>query len=56
MTGEEIDYEATCPCGYVLVAPRGRIMRGSAAWSRSNGAGRAAALARAARERREAES
>lgn len=51
--GQRCDYEATCQdpnCGYVLVAPGGRAMRGSAAWSKSGGAARAAAIHRAARE------
>jgi hypothetical protein len=49
------DYTATCEdpaCGYVLEAPGGRVMRGSAAWSKGNGAGRAAQLAIAAKQQR----
>lgn len=42
-----IDYTAACPddkCRYEMVAPGGRVMRGSTAWSKSGGAARAAAF------------
>ncbi len=50
---DRTDYEATCQdpaCGYVLTAPGGRVMRGSATWSRCGGAARASALTRQHRE------
>lgn len=50
--GGRLDYTAVCAgCGYTLSAPGGRVVRGdTTAWSKSGGAGRVAALTRAAKE------
>jgi hypothetical protein len=49
-----LDYTATCrSCDASLLAPGGRVMRGSGLWSTSGGAARAAALARQHRDRQE---
>jgi hypothetical protein len=46
-----VDYTATCRgCGVDICAPGGRLMHRSGLWSAANGAGRAQALAIAARE------
>lgn len=48
-----LDYEAACSnpaCGWTLLAPGGRVMRGSTSWSKSGGAARAAAIHRHAKE------
>lgn len=53
--GGRLDYTAVCAgCSYTLAAPGGRVVRGdTTAWSKSGGAGRAAALVRSAARARE---
>lgn len=47
--GRGHDYEAVCAgCGWTMLAPGGRVVRGdTTAWSKSGGAARAAALLQA---------